>query len=139
MKNHRIYSSGIAMLILLLAFPLQGLHSQHIWSGTVEDSVGSIPGAQITARTSGRATDTNIDGTFAIDTGIGDVLVIRYPGMGTQEVLLRQDVRIVKVTLRESTTKQSIQSGCTSIRRVREPVQGTCSLRRATPLNTQTP
>ena len=76
--------SGI--LTLLLAFVVQVSFAQTTVSGTVSDTNGPLPGANVIVEGTSTGTQTDFDGNFSITASPSDVLVFSYVGYKTQEV-----------------------------------------------------
>ncbi|MBL7472872.1 SusC/RagA family TonB-linked outer membrane protein [Robertkochia sediminum] len=76
------------MLTLIMAFALQFSFAQdRNVTGTVVDQDGlPLPGASVLVQGTARGTQTDFDGNYSIMASEGDVLVISYIGMQTQEV-----------------------------------------------------
>ena len=76
------------MLFILLA-PLSILCQELVISGTIVDEEGNLPlpGASILIKGTNQGTVTDFDGQFELTAEQGDVLVISYVGMKTQEVV----------------------------------------------------
>lgn len=103
MKNVKIFSSGIAMLILFLSFtPLK--HSftikneEKTITGIVSDELGPIAGASVIVKGTKKGTTTDFDGKYAIKAKEGDILEFSYVGMHeTQKV---GKANVINVTLK---------------------------------------
>ncbi|MFN3968278.1 von Willebrand factor type A domain-containing protein [Flavobacterium sp.] len=82
MKNVKIFSLGIAMLITFLSFG-----QEKTISGVVTDNSGlPLPGANVFVKKTSRTTQTDYDGKYSIQAQKGESLVFQFIGMKTQEV-----------------------------------------------------
>ncbi|MBF6642525.1 von Willebrand factor type A domain-containing protein [Flavobacterium sp. J49] len=90
MKNVKIFSLGIAMLITFLSFGQEPstseLAKQKTITGIVSDRIGPLPGVNVLVKGTTRATQTDFDGKYSIMAQKGESLVFQYIGMKTQEV-----------------------------------------------------
>jgi TonB-linked SusC/RagA family outer membrane protein len=77
------------VLTLFLAFTVQIYFAQSkIITGTVSDKTGVLPGVSVVDKTLNKGVETDFDGKYTIVANVGDVLVFRYLGMKTKEVLV---------------------------------------------------
>ena len=89
MKNNSICYSAIIALTLLFCIPfITFIHAQSFTvTGTVSDSQGGVPGANVKVKGSAAGTVTDIDGKFSLHVPSSKaVLVVSYIGYTTQEV-----------------------------------------------------
>lgn len=85
------------------ADPVSGLFQNTIIKGNVSDVKGNpLPGVAVKAKSTGRATQTDADGTFAIEiTDSSDELTFSYVGFKTQIVTAKAG-QALKIILEES-------------------------------------
>jgi len=76
MKNFKIISLGIAMLISIVAFA-----QDRTITGTVSDASGPLPGVNVVVKGTQRGTSTKFDGSYAIKAKKGETLVYSFMGM----------------------------------------------------------
>ncbi|RXR18360.1 DUF3520 domain-containing protein [Flavobacterium amnicola] len=76
MKNFKIISLGIAMLISVVA-----LAQEKTITGTVSDASGPLPGVNVMVKGTQRGTATLFDGTYTIKAKEGETLVYSFMGM----------------------------------------------------------
>lgn len=70
-------------------------------TGTILDEKGeSVIGANITVKGSSKGTITDIDGSFSLNAGSGDILQISYIGYISQEIAVGSQTNF-RITLRE--------------------------------------
>ena len=79
MKNLKMFSLGIAMLISVLTFG-----QQKTITGTVTDASGPIPGVNVAVKGTQRGVTTNFDGTYKIQASTGETLVYSFLGFRTR-------------------------------------------------------
>ncbi|MGV7105524.1 YfbK domain-containing protein [Flavobacterium sp. U410] len=123
MKNVKIFSSGIAMLILFLSFtPLK--HSftikneEKTITGIVSDELGPIAGASVIVKGTKKGTTTDFDGKYAIKAKEGDILEFSYVGM--HETRKVGKANVINVTLKSLLLESVEMVGATSIKRKKE-------------------
>lgn len=75
----------ITLLITSIAFSQRG-----IVSGTLTEEGGPLPGASILIKGAEEGVQTDFDGNYAIACNVGDILVIRYIGYATREIVVTQ-------------------------------------------------
>lgn len=105
MRNLSIYYPLIIVLSLLFCLPcITVTYAQSFAvSGTVSDSQGGIPGANVKVKGSTVGTITNIDGKFNLNLPSSkSILVISYIGYTTQEVPVNNQ-KSLNITLIEDT------------------------------------
>lgn len=94
----------ITVWSLLLA-SIQTMAQERVVRGTVLDqSQTPIPGASVMIKGTTTGTTTNVDGTFSVNAGADDVLVIQFIGYTPQEIPVGNQTNI-DVTLEESVTE----------------------------------
>ncbi|MBP9793737.1 MAG: von Willebrand factor type A domain-containing protein [Flavobacterium sp.] len=76
MKNFKIISLGIAMLISVVA-----LAQEKVITGIVSDATGPLPGVNVMVKGTQRGTSTKFDGSYAIKAKEGQTLVFSFMGM----------------------------------------------------------
>jgi TonB-linked SusC/RagA family outer membrane protein len=91
----------LRILVLLFAlFPVISFAQGKTITGTVQDPAGSVPGANIVVKGTTRSTQTDLDGKFTIEASKGEVLVVSFVGMTTQEITVTDQTNY-SVTLGE--------------------------------------
>ena len=136
MKNLKIFSSGLAVLIFLLAAPanIASAQARITITGTVSDATGPIPGANVVVKGTGRATQTDINGWYTIAATIGETLVFSYVGMSTKEVSVKSQ-KVINVTLDEALQlNEVVVAGALGIRR-RDAVASSQQVRKGQHVN----
>lgn len=103
MKNLKIFSSGIAMLVLFLSFktlnPLFTTNYQEkIITGIVSDDFGPIAGVNVVIKGTKTVTTTDYDGKYSIKAKEGNALVFSYVGKQHKEVVVGKS-NVINVTL----------------------------------------
>ncbi len=125
MKNLRIFSSGIAMLLLLLPFrgsAQKPSADKVVITGVVSDSSGPIPGANVVVEGTHRKTQTDIDGRYTLAAFRGETLVFSYVGFNDHRVIVRSK-RVINVRMAEAVQLQEVVvMSATGIRRNRDAV-----------------
>ena len=86
MKNFKMFSSGIAMLLFYLSLAVEsplfsGKYNLKTITGVVSDASGPIPGANVYVAGTTRGTQTDIDGKYTIEAVEGEKLVFSFIGM----------------------------------------------------------
>jgi Ca-activated chloride channel homolog len=76
MKNFKIISLGIAMLISVVA-----MAQEKTITGTVSDSQGPLPGVNVLVKGTHRGTSTDFGGKYSIKAKEGETLVFSFMGM----------------------------------------------------------
>jgi iron complex outermembrane receptor protein len=74
--------------LLLLTFFAIAAHAQTIITGTVKDSSGPMPGANVSVKGTQKATQTDGDGKFSISASSNETLVFSAIGFLRQEILV---------------------------------------------------
>jgi TonB-linked SusC/RagA family outer membrane protein len=69
-------------------------------TGTVKDITDDTPliGVTVVVKGTTHGTTTDIDGNFSLNVSVGDILIFRFIGMQTQEILI-QDQRVLEVMM----------------------------------------
>ncbi len=105
MKNLKMFSLGIAMLISFLNFGQDSSKieqaKQRIITGVVTDSSGPIPGVSVTVKGTQRGVATNFDGTYKILAKAGETLVYSFIGM-TNEVRVVGSFNVINVKMKDN-------------------------------------
>ena len=94
----KLLKKGFLSGLFFVLLGMQYSHAQQTISGTVSDSEGPIPGANILVQGTNTGTQSDFDGNFTIEASPEDVLVISYIGYGTQSVTVGEQTSI-NVTL----------------------------------------
>ncbi len=112
MKNVKIFSSGIVMLILFLNFtPVK--HSsvtkneEKTITGIVSDELGPIAGANVIVIGTKNGTTTDYDGKYSIKAKEGDILEFTYVGFNTENRKVGKS-NIINVKLSSNATLDEI-------------------------------
>ncbi len=103
MKNWKIISTGIAMLICFVTYSQQGTFEKpnanlKLITGVVLDETGPLPGANITVVGTSRGTQTDIDGNYSIQGAEGEKLRFAYVGYADKEITIAK-LNVINVTL----------------------------------------
>jgi len=93
------------ILILMIVFTTQVTFAQvKTVKGSVTDATGlPLPGATVAVQGESKATTTDFDGKFSIETQKGKTLNISFVGLGTKSVVVGDNTEI-KVQMKESST-----------------------------------
>ncbi len=83
-ENHENQSSGNS------SQPL----TEHLITGIVSDSAGTIPGVNVVVKGTTRSVQTDIDGNYSIMATPGEVLVFSFVGMNDQEIIVGSSHKI---------------------------------------------
>ncbi|NNT72192.1 DUF3520 domain-containing protein [Flavobacterium sp. IMCC34852] len=102
MKNVKIFSLGIAMLVSFLTFG-----QEKTITGTVSDKVGPLPGVNVIVRGTSNSTQTNFDGKYSIKASEGQLLVFNFTGYNSTEVKVGKS-NIINVVLKEGVSLQEV-------------------------------
>jgi len=123
MKNLKIFSSGIAMLLLFGSFDLktnllQTTEIEKVITGTVSDVSGlPLPGATVSIKGSQLGTQTDFDGKYRIKAKENQILVFSFVGMKTTEMTIGKK-NTINVTLQDDSMQlESVVVTATGIRR----------------------
>lgn len=76
---------------------------EKLFSGTVFDQSGPLPGANIVLKETSIGTISNFDGEFEFPKALkeGDILVVSFLGYATQNILIGKDQSIVNLVMEE--------------------------------------
>lgn len=96
MKNLKIISSALTMLICFLTFG-----QQKTVTGVVSDDHGSLPGANVVIKGTNRGVQTDMDGKYSITVIEGATLIYSYIGMQDQEKVVGK-ANVINVKLKAS-------------------------------------
>ena len=90
-----------SFLFLALLYSLFASAQQVRVSGIVESSDDAMPviGCNVVIKSDTRGTITDIDGRFALDANVGDVLVVSYIGYKPQEVRVEKNAKPLRIIL----------------------------------------
>lgn len=91
-------------LILIVLLLLNGLfiHAQNSKiSGTISDSSGPLPGANVLVKGTAIGTQTDFDGNFIITAKPGDYLIVSYIGYKTKLVEVKDTFKVLNIILKE--------------------------------------
>lgn len=91
-ENKVFLSLVISILVTSIGF------SQRTVTGTVSDSHGALPGANVLVKGTSNGVHSDLDGKYSITVNTGDVLVFSYLGMIDQEVTI-SDQTVIDVVL----------------------------------------
>ena len=86
----KAFLSGFLFMVSL------GMYAQSV-SGTVSSEDGPLPGATVVVKGTSNGTTTDFDGNFTINAAQGDVLMVSYVGLSSQEVAVEGDGPIAVV------------------------------------------
>lgn len=104
MKNLKIFSSGLAMLLFFLASSQLSASNAGLIkkvTGTVSDQMGTLPGATVVVKGTTRGTQTDVVGAYSIDVSKGETLVFSFVGMKSKEIVVG-DASMINVILEDS-------------------------------------
>lgn len=101
------------MLTLLLVFTVQiSFAQQKTVSGTVFESEGPLPGANVLVKGTSNGTQTDFDGKFTLsDVNSTDVIVISYVGFKTIEITVGNQTSIVATLEADNTLDEVVIVG----------------------------
>lgn len=85
-------------ILILLITSLNSFAQERTITGTVSDSIGPLPGANVIVKHTSNGIQTDLDGKFSIKAKSTDTLVISFVGMKNKEVHVG-DVKTIEVTL----------------------------------------
>ena len=97
MKNVKILSLGIAMLLSLLSFS-----QQKTITGIVSDQSSPLPGANVSVKGTRINATTDFDGKYAISAKVGDILVFSFVEF-TNEQRVVSTANIINVVMKINT------------------------------------
>lgn len=91
MKNVKIFSLGIAMLLAFLSFKnvnhsFTSKNELKTITGIVSDEIGPIAGVNVIVKGTSRGTTTDFEGKYSIKAKVGDRLEFSYVGYKTKNV-----------------------------------------------------
>ncbi|WP_264549327.1 YfbK domain-containing protein [Flavobacterium sp. N2820] len=125
MKNVKIFSLGIAMLLTFLSFivlsSFNSVNNVNIMvTGVVSDQLGPIAGAQVLIQGTKTKTSTDFDGKYKIETKENDVLIFSYFGMKSQKITVKKNP-VINVFLESEGTLHDVEVvGALGIRKKQE-------------------
>ncbi|MFP9114555.1 SusC/RagA family TonB-linked outer membrane protein [Flavobacterium sp. RHBU_3] len=90
------------LVVLFAMMPAMMFAQGKVIEGTVQDSNGTVPGANIVVKGTTRSTQTDLDGKFSIEATKGEVLVISFVGMETKEITVTDQANY-SITLSSAT------------------------------------
>ena len=133
MKNLKLFSLGIAMLLFFGASANYIIHKKIellTITGTVSDSNGTLPGANVVIKGTTVGTQTDVSGNYSIQVQKGKTLVFSFIGLQDKSVVVG-NVKIINVILEENDVElnEVIVTGAlgvkdkSSMRVVRDAVQ----------------
>jgi Ca-activated chloride channel family protein len=118
MKNLKLFSLGIAMLITFMSFG-----QEKTITGIVSDATGPLPGANVVVKGTKIGTQTDVDGKYAIKAKVGNVLVFSFVGM-TESAATVGSSNVINIKMRDGGANlQEVVVGTHSIKR-KEKVVG---------------
>jgi len=123
MKNLKIFSSGIAMLLLFGSFDLktsalQTTETQKTITGTVSDTQNTpVPGAFVSIKGTNTGVQTDFNGKYTIKAKENQILVFGFLGMKSKEVKIGK-TNVINVILEdESMQLESVVVTATGVRK----------------------
>lgn len=78
--------------LLFILFTISGFSQNFMYRGSLNDSNGAIPGANICIKGTKTCTQSDFDGTYKLRVKIGDQLIISMIGMNTKEIIVDQQM-----------------------------------------------
>ena len=125
MKNLKMFSSGIAMLVCFLNFAAHAQvnsNTEKTITGIVSDTSGPLPGANVVVQGTTRGTQTDIMGKYVINAKKGETLVFSFVGMQDKEIKV-ENATTINVILKEGGMQlNEVVLTDLGIKRKREPV-----------------
>ncbi len=97
MKNLKILSVGIAMLLTFLTFG-----QEKTITGIVSDNQGALPGVIVQVKGTKNTVSTDFSGNYSIKTKVGDVLTYSFIEMNTVEETVGTS-NVINVVLKQNT------------------------------------
>lgn len=100
MKNLKMFSSGIAMLVLFCSFVsvkaiVSIARTERTITGVVTDEASlPMPGVNVTIKGTSRGTQTDFNGKYSIKAKKGDTLVFTFLGMKEKRVVVNEQTAI---------------------------------------------
>ncbi|MDO6808129.1 TonB-dependent receptor [Zobellia galactanivorans] len=106
MKNRilNLLKGSVLMGLFLTLLGFQEIQAQQRITGTVNDALGPVPGANIVVQGTTNGVTTDFDGNYSIEASSEDVLVFTYLGYATQTITVGNQTTI-NVTLVEDASK----------------------------------
>jgi Ca-activated chloride channel family protein len=103
MKNLKMFSSGIAMLVFFTSLAgvrtlIVSAKAEKTITGIVSDNFGPLPGANVVVKNTKRGTQTDMKGHYSIKAEKGEVLVFSFIGMDDQKIKVG-DSNVINVKL----------------------------------------
>jgi Ca-activated chloride channel family protein len=102
MKNLKMFSSGIAMLVLFASFGVQKIvrsgRTEMTITGVVSDKSGPLPGASVIILETSRGTQTDANGKYSIKANPGQTLVFSFIGFESKQVKVKRS-KVINVLL----------------------------------------
>ncbi|WP_396144610.1 von Willebrand factor type A domain-containing protein [Flavobacterium sp.] len=98
MKNLKVFSSAIAMLICFLTFGQE----KNI-TGIVSDDLVPLPGINVFIKSTNKSVQTDVDGKYSIKAKAGDILSFQYIGYETKNITVGSS-DVINVKLNKSST-----------------------------------
>lgn len=89
MKNLKVFSLAIAMLISFLSFG-----QENTITGVVSDNSGPLPGANVFVKSTNKGVQTDVDGKYSIKAKAGDILIFQFTGYETKNVTVGKSKKI---------------------------------------------
>ena len=99
MKNLKVFSLAIAMLISFLSFG-----QESTITGVVSDNLGPLPGANVIVKSTNKGVQTDVDGKYSIKAKAGDILIFQFTGYETKNVTVGKS-KVINVKLVENVQK----------------------------------
>lgn len=106
MKNLKILSLGIAMLISFLSFG-----QQKTITGNVSDASGPLPGANVIVKGTQRGIMTDFDGKYSIKASKDETLVFSFMGKNDVTKIIG-DTTILNIFLEEADVQLKTELPC---------------------------
>lgn len=99
MKNLKVFSLAIAMLISFLSFG-----QEKTITGIVSDNYGPLPGTNVFVKSTNKGVQTDVDGKYSIKAKTGDILIFQFTGYETKNVTVGKS-KVINVKLVENVQK----------------------------------
>ena len=118
MKNLKMFSLGIAMLISFLTFG-----QERTITGTVSDQIGPLPGASIVIKGTTRNTQSDVDGKYTIQAKAGEILQFSFVGYTDVQVIVGTS-KVVNVVLKATSVQleEVVVTGALGIQKRKEAI-----------------
>jgi len=120
MKNLKIFSSGILMLVLFGSFGFNHTKknsSERTISGIVTDGQFPLPGVNVMVKGTSHGIQTDFDGKYSIKVSDKDVLVFSFIGMKPKEVAVGKSNTINVVLEGDNASLQEVVVTSTGVRK----------------------